>query len=129
MNLTSVAHHLMLLELQPELDLALQSGRCTSPRTLHELSKLREEQPDAVNALVAGGTEITRTRVAALRNAVAATPSAMQARPSPTSLLTQADVACLRLERVLDRVHGAGLSESDREALRRRVASLTTRLA
>ena len=67
MNLTSVAHHLTLLELPPELDQAMQSGRCTSPRTLHELSRLHDETPEAVQALVASGAEITRTRVAALR--------------------------------------------------------------
>ncbi len=45
MNLTSVAHHLALLELPPELDGALRTGRCTSPRTLRKLSKLRQDQP------------------------------------------------------------------------------------
>ena len=39
MNLTTVAHHLALLELPPELDHALREGRCTSPRTLHELQQ------------------------------------------------------------------------------------------
>ena len=33
MNLTTVAHHLALLDLPPELDDVLKSGRCTSPRT------------------------------------------------------------------------------------------------
>jgi ParB family chromosome partitioning protein len=46
MNLTTVAHHLSLLELPPALDQALKSGRCTSPRTLYELSKLHVE-PDS----------------------------------------------------------------------------------
>lgn len=41
MDLTSVAHHLALLTLPPELDEALRSGRCTSPRTLYELAKLQ----------------------------------------------------------------------------------------
>jgi ParB/RepB/Spo0J family partition protein len=45
MNLTAVAHHLSLLELPPVLDDALKSGRCTSPRTLHELSKLHADNP------------------------------------------------------------------------------------
>jgi ParB/RepB/Spo0J family partition protein len=45
MNLTAVAHHLSLLELPPVLDDALKSGRCTSPRTLHELSKLHAKSP------------------------------------------------------------------------------------
>ena len=37
MNLTAVAHHLALLDLPPELDQALKEGRCTSPRTLHDI--------------------------------------------------------------------------------------------
>jgi tripartite-type tricarboxylate transporter receptor subunit TctC len=37
-DLTSVAHHLALLTLPPELDEVLRSGRCTSPRTLYELA-------------------------------------------------------------------------------------------
>jgi ParB family transcriptional regulator, chromosome partitioning protein len=37
MDLTSVAHYLALLELPPELNEAMQSGCCTSPRTLYEL--------------------------------------------------------------------------------------------
>ena len=43
MNLTTVAHHLALLDLPPELAEALKSGRCTSPRTPHEFSKLHDE--------------------------------------------------------------------------------------
>jgi ParB family chromosome partitioning protein len=46
MNLTTVAHHLALLDLPRELDEALKSGRCTSPRTLHELSKLHADNPE-----------------------------------------------------------------------------------
>lgn len=68
MNLTTVAHHLALLELPPELNEALKSGRCTSPRTLHELSKLHDERPEQVQGLLASGTEITRTAVSALRD-------------------------------------------------------------
>jgi ParB family chromosome partitioning protein len=53
MNLTTVAHHLSLLELPPALDDALISGRCTSPRTLHELSKLHADSPEQVQRLLA----------------------------------------------------------------------------
>ena len=69
MNLTAVAHHLSLLELPPVLDDALKSGRCTSPRTLHELSKLHADRPGPVQALLAGEAEITRAAVSALRAA------------------------------------------------------------
>lgn len=67
MDPTTVGHHLALLELPPELDDALQSGRCTSPRTLYELSKLHEAQPDRAKALVTGECEITRAAIAAIR--------------------------------------------------------------
>lgn len=49
---TTVAHHLTLLTLPPVLDEALKSGRCTSPRTLHELSKLHEQSPSKVETLL-----------------------------------------------------------------------------
>ena len=61
MNLTSVAHHLALLDLPAVLDQALKEDRCTSPRTLHELSKLHHEEPERVRALVAGQAEITES--------------------------------------------------------------------
>ena len=128
MNLTSVAHHLTLLELPPELDQAMQSGRCTSPRTLHELSRLHDETPEAVQALVASGAEITRTRVAALRESAGPVRAATAAPKSSASLLTQAHAVCTRLELALDRVQHAGLGETDLEALRNRVTNLVKRL-
>jgi ParB family chromosome partitioning protein len=60
MNLTTVAHHLALLDLPPELDDALKSGRITSPRTLHELSNIHAEQPEQVRSLMSSGAEIKR---------------------------------------------------------------------
>jgi ParB family chromosome partitioning protein len=44
-DLTSAAHHLALLSLPPELDEALRSGRCTSPRTLYELARCTRQGP------------------------------------------------------------------------------------
>ncbi len=41
-DLTTIVYHLALLDLPPELDQALKTGRCTSPRTLYELSKLHD---------------------------------------------------------------------------------------
>lgn len=129
MNLTSVAHHLTLLDLPPELDQAMQSGRCTSPRTLHELNRLHDGTPEAVRALVDSGAEMTRTSVAALREAVGSAQAATPARRPTASLLIQATTACTRLERVVDRAQHAGLSDTDREALRARVTNLAARLA
>jgi ParB family chromosome partitioning protein len=131
MNLTTVAHHLALLDLPPELDQALKSGRCTSPRTLHELSKLHDEQPERAKALVAGEAEITRTTVTALRAAPTAAPSATSSSSSFATLLVQANATCARLERTLALLKKAEheVGEGDLAALRQRVADLASRLA
>lgn len=131
MDQTTVAHYLALLDLPPELDDALKSGRCTSPRTLYELSKLHEEQPERAKALIAGESEITRAAVATMR--AERTPVATGARPKrlAASLLTQANSACARLELTLTRIKQVEheLVEVDLAALRQRVAKLTSRSA
>ena len=104
MNLTTVAHHLALLELPYELDDAMRSGRITSPRTLHELSNLYAEQPNQVRNLLSSGAELTRSRVAALRTA-SSSGRASDAVASPASkLVEQLSDACDRLERALSRM-------------------------
>lgn len=105
MNLTTVAHHLSLLELPPALDQALQTGRCTSPRTLHELSQLHEVAPEEVRALIDSDAEITRTAVAALK-AHSPVPEVKSKAPRQTDALARAHAACDRLERALARVDG-----------------------
>jgi ParB family transcriptional regulator, chromosome partitioning protein len=121
MDPTTVAHHLALLDLPPELDNAMKSGRCTSPRTLYELSKLHHSQPEQVRALIAGPSAITRVAVAA----------ADRPKRSAASLLAQANTQCARLEQTLTRVKqlGQALGEADLAALWRRVANLTGRSA
>lgn len=104
MNLTAVAHHLSLMDLPPVLDDALKSGRCTSPRTLHELSKLHADRPDQVQALLAGEADITRASVAAIRSAADEPPTAEPAVSAPDKLVAQASAACDRLERALNRI-------------------------
>ena len=106
MNLTTVAHHLALLDLPPDLEAALKSGRCTSPRTLHELSKLHAEQPEQVRALMTSDAEITRTTVSALR-VTPETSAASDTAPASSNklkLIAQANAACDRLERALGRI-------------------------
>jgi ParB family chromosome partitioning protein len=125
MNLTTVAHHLSLLDLPPVLDEALKSGRCTSPRTLHELSKLHESQPAAVRALLCADAEITRTKVTTMRSAKdKAVPAS-----APQDLVALANEACERLERSLARIDKAGGLESSAglPALRQRIATLAAR--
>ena len=104
MNLTTVAHHLALLELPPVLDEAMKSGRCTSPRTLHELSKLHDDNPNRVQELLANGSDITRTSVSALRAAADdGAASVIDSSPS-NKLIAQAHAACDRLERAIRRI-------------------------
>jgi ParB family chromosome partitioning protein len=67
MNLTTVSHHPWLLGLPPVLDSALKTGRCTSARTLHELSKLHDRHPARVEELLDGSVPITRDAPNTLR--------------------------------------------------------------
>jgi ParB family chromosome partitioning protein len=122
MNLTSVAHHLALLALPPELDQALTAGRCTSPRTLHELRKLHHEEPERVRALISGDAEITRAAVTAMR--------AVAASPSSATLLAQANATCARLEGILARLSKAQDEGGDLDlsALRQRIAALASQV-
>ena len=96
---TTVAHHLALLDLPPVLDAALKSRRCTSPRTLYELSKLHADQPGRVAELMAGSEPITRDAVAEIREVA---PVAAAALPSPTPTTTRPD----RTAQVLARANG-----------------------
>ena len=126
---TTVGHYLALLELPPELDDALKSGRCTSPRTLYELSKLHEAQPGRVKALVAGESEITRAAIAAVRAEHAPATIGARSQRCAVSLLAQANSACARLEMALTRIKRVEqeLVEADLATLRQRLANLTSR--
>ena len=130
MNLTAVAHHLSLLDLPPVLDDALKSGRCTSPRTLHELSKLHADRPDQVHALLASEAEITRASVSAIRSAADEAAPTEPAVSPPDKLIAQANAACDRLERALSRIKppdASTIAAPELIALRSRVEGITTR--
>lgn len=130
MNLTAVAHHLSLLELPPVLDDAMKSGRCMSPRTLHELTKLHADRPGQVHALLAGAADITRASVSAIRSAVDG-PAPNEPAVSPTDkLIAQANAACDRLERALRHIKPTDASPIAAPALialRGRVEGIATR--
>ncbi len=134
---TTVAHHLSLLELPPVLNAALDSGRCTAPRTLYELQRLHAEQPDAVAALLASDGPVTRRAVAALRDSAAGSSSGpapeLAAPPNPiASLISHSQTLCDRLNRLLSRlVADAGTDRlicGELAALRQRLAALLQRL-
>jgi ParB family chromosome partitioning protein len=119
MNLTTVAHHLSLLDLPPVLDDALRAGRCTSPRTLHELSALHDRHPEHVGELLDGSAPVTREAVKALRARVDSVSAT-----DPARLIGQAMVACDRLEKLLAGIDTRGTA-GDRDALQ----ALQARLA
>jgi ParB family chromosome partitioning protein len=123
MNLTTVAHHLSLLELPPVLEGALKAGRCTSPRTLHELSKLHERQPERVRDLVESTSELTREAVSTLRAQV----DSSDASPS-AKLIAEAAATCDRLDRLLRRIEPPArhAESADLAALRAKVAALSS---
>lgn len=130
MNLTAVAHHLSLLDLPPVLNDALKSGRCTSPRTLHELSKLHADRPDQVRALLASEVDITRASVSAIRSADDEPVPHEPAVSPPDKLIAQASAACDRLERALSRIKptdASRLAAPALIALRGRVEGIATR--
>lgn len=134
MDLTTVAH----LELPPALDEALQSGRCTSPRTLYELSRLHAQRPEAVARLLEGTGPVTREAVALLREegtAVPSTSARLPARPSRSNdggqLLSRAERLFERLDHELSRLakgDASTLPPEARAALKRRLAELAARL-
>jgi ParB family transcriptional regulator, chromosome partitioning protein len=128
MDQTSVAHHLALLSLPPVLDNALKSGRCTSPRTLHELSKLHEERPNEVEAALAADAALTRAAVTGLK--AAAHPDAHGSAcgiPSDRRRLSlpidQAEKLCDRLGPLLQKI-----SRTDAAVDVERLAALRKRL-
>lgn len=130
---TTVAHHLTLLELPPVLSEALESGRCTSPRTLHELQKLHLERPGEVAELLGCDLPVTRGAVAALRTAARAPAGPRDtARPDRfADPIGRSLVLCEKLDRLLIHLAGAGpdgLADARLDALRQRLTALAQRL-
>ena len=134
---TTVAHHLSLLSLPPVLEAALASGRCTAPRTLHELSKLHDEDPGSVVHLIASDRPITREAVASARGG---TPVPVTTEPAASSaprqdrlsrMVRRTEALCERLDASIARLLKTGTAQiapDDLAALRRRVAELASRL-
>ena len=138
LDLTTVAHHLALLDLPPVVDAAMKAGRCSSPRTLYELGKLHAAQPDRVADLVSGTEPITRDAVAEIRDSVAQAPEAATmekprtARPGrATQMLSRAIGLCEKLDATLTQLGKAdfdALPTDDVAALRQRVVQLARRI-
>jgi ParB family chromosome partitioning protein len=129
--LARTAHHRALLNLPSELNEAMRTGRCTSPRTLYELSRLHRDEPERVRALLAGDAEITRSDVSTVRAESIPTAHSPAHRRAQPSLLAQAEAACARLELALSRVAKAEprVAHADLASLKQRLASLCSRLA
>jgi len=128
-DLTSVAHHLALLTLPPELDETLRSGRCTSPRILYELARLQKTKPEQVKVIVNREGEITRSAVASLTKAPRSprgAPRKAVALRRKSSLAGLASELCARLESLVGRMTkpGASVTSEELATLRRRLAEL-----
>jgi ParB family chromosome partitioning protein len=128
-DLTSVAHHLALLNLPAELDEAFRGGRCTSPRTLYELAKLYQTNPERVRTILTREGGITRSAVASIKRPPR--PSRKSERNThvprrPPSLADRASDLCTRLESLFGRMTrpGALVTSEELAALRRRLAQL-----
>jgi len=103
LDLTTVAHHLTLLNLPPVLDEALKSGRCTSPRTLHELHQLHVQNPEQVQALLAVTGTVTRKAIAAVKaTALPIVRDPGQSARASASLMALAGPLCDRLQMILE---------------------------
>jgi ParB family transcriptional regulator, chromosome partitioning protein len=126
-DLTTVAHHLALLELPAPLDAALKSGRCVSPRTLYELRKVHAKQPDAVAVLLQGDKPITREATAALlrpvrrghgsARAAALPPKVPKKACTPGALAARAELLCTQLATACSQLRGAGFKGVSAERL------------
>jgi ParB family chromosome partitioning protein len=137
MDLTTIAHHLSLLELPPPLDAAFRSGRCAAPRTLYELNKIHAERPQAVVELLNATGPITREAVAALRPRTRRKPVAMEQvcvrAKNPRvgleagPLATRAEHLCTQLAATCLQLRSAGIERMPAEqlaTLRERLGSL-----
>jgi ParB family transcriptional regulator, chromosome partitioning protein len=124
MNLTTVAHHLALLELPPELDAAMKSGRCTSPRTLQELSKLHQTHPEQINAMLVGNQVITRATLSTLKPAPAR-PGRTRTPTLPKQISAALDSLDLSLKRVQSSKHS--MKDADIATLQQRLADFVAR--
>ena len=116
------------MDLPSELDEALKSGRCTSPRTLHELSKLHADNPERVQGLLDSGAGITRTAVSALRAEPGVGEASDEAPSRSNRLIAQANAACDRLEWALGRIQSSNsykVALPELIALRIRVEDIT----
>ena len=129
---TTVAHHLALLTLPPDLEEALRTGRCTSPKTLYELAKLHDKRPDQVKSMVAREGHITRNDVTTLKAPRRPAKAAERAKATPPrkpSLSAQADDLCRRLELLLARMtrQEGSVTPAELDALRQRLAALAAK--
>ncbi len=138
LDLTTVAHHLALLDLPPVVDAAMKAGRCSSPRTLYELGKLHAAQPERVAELVAGIGPVTRDAVAEIRDTAGQAPA--DASPDKlriaragrsAQLLSRATGLCQKLDATLTRLGQFdinALPSDEVAALRQRVVQLARRI-
>lgn len=141
MDLTTVAHHLALLDLPAPLAAALKSGRCAAPRTLYELAKVHADRPQAVVDLLEDDMPITREAVAALRRPARGSkaaskrtvaPKKRREAPAIVQIAERAERPCTQLAATCSHLRSADLDQlppEQLEALRSRLRQLDVLLA
>ena len=100
-----------------------------SPKTLHELARLHQEAPAAVEAALVDNEPLTRSRVAALKDQSARSETSRSVTTLASdmaSLIEQANRCCDRLAALFDRMAKSESlpDEAAVQALRQRLARM-----
>jgi ParB family transcriptional regulator, chromosome partitioning protein len=71
-----VTYHLALIDMPPEVKQAYESGQIKGAKTVYELRKLVNKEPDLVKEMISSGSEISRARIVEEMKAKKPAPSA-----------------------------------------------------
>jgi ParB family transcriptional regulator, chromosome partitioning protein len=110
---------------------AYRSGRCRGACELYELRRLHEARPDAVHELLARPEKVSREAVRSIKRANRPAREAATTACTPledaASLQQRADLLCVELESILDRLHES--SAERLPALCNRIAAVAQRFS
>ena len=71
-----VTYHLALIDMPPDMQQAYETGQIKAAKTVYELRKLRNKEPDLVKEMISSGSEITRARIVEVKKAEKPAPTA-----------------------------------------------------
>lgn len=84
----TITHHAALIDMPGCIEAAYRDGRCTTARTLYDLRKLYDSQPERVKRWVEGRAEITRGSVKGLADKLKSQPASKPSKKSKTKAAT-----------------------------------------